>query len=412
VDTVVVIASTHKREAPYLVDIAGEALVDRTTRQVRETGAKVVVFTAPAQRATLEALATVDSWDGERITLLRGDVVWPVDVLSAILGDGDSPKFYGNFCNVFGMGFAQEDKGRVIAALERADLDASRRLESGGGGWWQFYNAVSDFEDLRARQWGPIFKTIPSVGTPSGAWTQRLHRKGQYYAFLEAHPWARSADNWPHNGKSTLDVCVTGTGRCGTGYFSRLLSLVGLACGHEEIFSLGGLERAKVNLWNKPHLVADSSWLAAPFLSSLMLQDAIIVHLVRHPRLVIESAVRKGAFASPNIRGYSEYSVTHLPDLGEYVEDPASAEAFRYVHWNALIEREAAGRRILHRVEDGYRALLKALGVAHSFLGQVAENTTYNTSGPHEERLKWDSIHSSIRPALQETMRGYGYNEW
>jgi len=202
----------------------------------------VEVFTVPAQRATLEVLATVDLWDEDRVTLLRGDVVWPDNVLPVVLGDTDSPRFYGNFCNVFGMGLAQEDKGRVVAALERADLDARRRRGSGGGGWWQFYNAVAGFDDLNVRQWNDVFKTIPSVGTPSGAWTQRLIQRGQYYAFLEAHPWARSAANWPHNGKGKLDICVTGTGRCGTGYFSRLLSLVGWPCGHETIFSLGGLE--------------------------------------------------------------------------------------------------------------------------------------------------------------------------
>jgi len=412
VNTVIIVATagTWEWKAPGLADIAGERLLDRTARQVQEMGQRAEIYQGEAQRAALEILATMRLWGEGRVTILRGDVIWPDNVLREILAGTASPQFYGNYCNVFGMGFAQRDRERVIEALERADLDARRHLGSGRGGWWQFYNAVAGFEDLITKQWNlDVFKTVPSVGTPSGAWTQRLCQVGDYYAFLEAHQWARSADNWPHNGRDKLDICVTGTGRCGTGYVSRLLSSVGLTCGHEAVFGLGGLHRARINLWNKPHLLADSSWLAAPFLNSAMLQNAVIVHLVRHPRLFIESAVGKGAFSSENLQGYSQFSIFHLPGLGAFSDDPTSAEAFRYVYWNAMIERGANGRRVFHRIEDDPRAPLRALGIHAS---PLFDDRTYNTGGPHKERLEWNNIADSIRPALRETMDRYEYDDW
>jgi len=143
-----------------------------------------------------------------------------------------------------------------------------------------------------------------------------------------------------------------------------------------------------------------------------MLQGATIVHLVRHPRLFIESAVGKGAFSSEHVQGYSQFSITHLPGLDALADDPASAEAFRYVHWNAMIERGAKDRRVLHRIEDSPRGLLRALGVTRFSPGQLFNDRTYNTGGPHREHLEWDSIAGSIRPALRETMDRYGYDDW
>lgn len=89
---------------------------------------------------------------------------------------------------------------------------------------------------------------------------------------------------------SNLQFIVVGTGRCGTGFTSHLLTRSGISCGHESVFSAQGLRREK-------HLIADASWLAIPYLSQL---DLPVVHQVREPMAVISSFVNIGFFAADN----------------------------------------------------------------------------------------------------------------
>jgi hypothetical protein len=120
-----------------------------------------------------------------------------------------------------------------------------------------------------------------------------------------------------------LRAVVTGTGRCGTVYMARLLTTAGLPCGHESIFTPGGLEEAVWRLegarpvansnnmltsgeadqrWQgyEHGVRADASYMAAPYLACrAAIGDAQVVHLVRSPLQVITSFVHgKGYFRS------------------------------------------------------------------------------------------------------------------
>jgi len=76
---------------------------------------------------------------------------------------------------------------------------------------------------------------------------------------------------------------ITGSGRCGTKYMSRLLTAAGTPCGHEAVFAY---ERRD---WGD--LVADSSWMAVPSLASAGLP---VVLMVRHPLSVVKSLTEIG----------------------------------------------------------------------------------------------------------------------
>lgn len=80
---------------------------------------------------------------------------------------------------------------------------------------------------------------------------------------------------------------VTGSGRCGTWWTSRLLTAAGLPCGHEKVFNHRG-----AGVW-PPGAVADSSWMATPHLAGL---DLPVLLLVRHPLRVVASWVEIGFF--------------------------------------------------------------------------------------------------------------------
>lgn len=80
---------------------------------------------------------------------------------------------------------------------------------------------------------------------------------------------------------------VTGCGRSGTAWAAELFTALGYPCTHEGSFSY---ER------EGPLEGSDSSWLAMPHLDNLPPATPII-HLVRDPYLVVQSAMAKGFLA-------------------------------------------------------------------------------------------------------------------
>lgn len=132
-------------------------------------------------------------------------------------------------------------------------------------------------------------------------------------------------------------LLVTGTGRCGTTWLADTLTAAGLPCGHEAVFNL---HRHGEGGW-----VAESSWLAAPYLP---VPDAYTVHLVRHPLAVIRSFVAKGTFRLRR-RPYGRYAARHVPDIAEQPTTPERA-AVHWAQWNLMIEEGRPDERI--RIED------------------------------------------------------------
>lgn len=175
-----------------------------------------------------------------------------------------------------------------------------------------------------------------------------------------------------------LKYVITGTGRCGTGFIARYLTSAGVTCGHERFFSTGGAKQAEINALYLHHLQGESSWLAAPYLGHFLLVDAKIIHLVRHPRKVIKSALKVGSLGT--ILGeYSKFNFRHMPVLSEY-ENRTTQVAYRYVLWNRLIEEKCRGRNyIFWRIEDDPLDLLKLLEIEVDNKEELFSDTEYNT---------------------------------
>jgi hypothetical protein len=190
----------------------------------------------------------------------------------------------------------------------------------------------------------------------------------------------------------SLKYVITGMGHSGTGYAALLLRSAGVECGHEGVFTADGINRAA-------RLEADSSWAAAAFLHDPICDDAVVVHIVRHPVAVIRSYLRGGWWQKNE----------------EFIRSQVEAPMARskmiwpidcYWHWNNLIEETG---RVTHRfrAEDRLQ-LLTLLGLEQQ---RRWDNPSYNHhpakhNAPGNDReISW----ASLPDRVVEMAERYGY---
>lgn len=136
-----------------------------------------------------------------------------------------------------------------------------------------------------------------------------------------------------------LDYLVTGTGRCGTKYCQQLLCSLGIGCSHEAVFHTKTVNNIYPIIGNetwqwKDGYVAESSYMAAPFLTHNCLKNTKIIYLIRDPIKVIQSFVGlnffsgKVGFHTP----YEDFIYKYLPLL-KYVEKNSISRAICYYKW-------------------------------------------------------------------------------
>lgn len=241
-----------------------------------------------------------------------------------------------------------------------------------------------------------------------------------------------------------LNYLVVGTGRCGTVFLAKLLSSVGIPCGHETFFQCDDLafERLKDSpelpslnvswiarcaseqdeqegkLWfgEKRKLEADSSYMAAPFLDNPALDQTAIIHVVRHPLKVINSFIEGWNYFTPqedktesfwhSAAEYHQFIYQHVPELNSDLT-PIDKAAFFYVRWNEMIARKSMGKRYLRqRIEDNLENLFVFLDTKPvSWYNKVA-----NKSGAVDKITSFDQIsNEKIRKDLVWMAEKYGY---
>jgi hypothetical protein len=214
----------------------------------------------------------------------------------------------------------------------------------------------------------------------------------------------------------TLKYLVTGTARSGTVFMARLLTSVGVPCAHEAVFGYDGLQMAKRRLLGeKPiepswvsqsrmdkgqweelerwmpdahQIVAESSYMAAPFLADACLSGVRVIHVVRDPIKVVNSLCNYlDYFRSPTPQNrYEEFVYERLPelagDMGHY-----DRAALYWARWNRMVVAPA----LFHRVEDGPDPVLAFLGVTGTPFADTAVNSFKK---PTSERFTINKIKS------------------
>lgn len=204
-------------------------------------------------------------------------------------------------------------------------------------------------------------------------------------------------------------ILITGTGRCGTGYIAQVLTSAGVKCSHEGLFTVSSWETARDKLevrlahpewqWR-----AESSWLAAPWMSELKSYDLTIVHLVRHPKHVMDSHLRLMAYTQ--YAPYYQWMTEYLPELTQYT-DPVAKAACWYVRVNQMVEPHAD---IFHHVEDDPRKLLDRLNIPHDGI-DLFSNTHYNTRpGYGPSNVDIADVPQPLRSELLAMSDRYGYH--
>lgn len=222
-----------------------------------------------------------------------------------------------------------------------------------------------------------------------------------------------------------LKYIVTGTGRCGTCFCAKMLTSVGIPCGHESVYTLDGVVSpfrlsdasledhktfALLEPWVDPRIiVADSSYLAAPHIKDC---KATIIHVVREPMLVISSFLDhlKGGngYFKNDMDAYEKYIHRYLPGLNK-IYDPVEKACYFYVKWNEMIEEGCRGRNFyFHRIEDGIDGLCKFLDVDPCNAYDDKKSNTFRFF--KEKFWGWDGIPSGeIKDSLLEMSKRYGY---
>lgn len=206
-------------------------------------------------------------------------------------------------------------------------------------------------------------------------------------------------------------ILLTGTGRCGTGFASKVLTSVGVTCTHEGIF----MPRDPAHIWQewRTRLAhpewgwqAESSWLAMPFLGWDEMKDVTVVHLLRHPKAVMDSQIRMAFWDGTKYRTYAAWAARYaLPEMDRWdrIEDKA---ALWYLRFNQRIAERAD---VAHHIERPATELLDKLGIDYE-PHQVYDNTRYNSrTGIQASDVQLSDISEPLRSELAAMSEGYGY---
>ena len=214
-----------------------------------------------------------------------------------------------------------------------------------------------------------------------------------------------------------LEYLVTGTGRCGTTYMAKFLTLSGLNCSHEAFYNCkacgGDLENSssgqRVGL-PKPNVVSgEASLFAAPFASSF---KGKVIHLTRHPLLVIRSFVMDLKFFHEKLpkaewqKKTQAFIAFHVPGIMD-MPDPISRAALFYIEWNKIIENSMI--RLHHRIEDDPDRVVQFLKPTAKSL-HFEDIKCNSQANPDSTEVTWNDIPFIIRDDLEDCANKYGYN--
>lgn len=119
-----------------------------------------------------------------------------------------------------------------------------------------------------------------------------------------------------------MRVIFTGTGRSGTGYCSAVTKSLGIDCGHERVFTPNGIVPS--------NLLAESSWLAVPYLHEF--PEALKVLVYRDPKSVIASFMKRTFFDMAS--NYRDHIDKHAPAMRGL--SGVFAANRHYVEWHTL----------------------------------------------------------------------------
>lgn len=230
-----------------------------------------------------------------------------------------------------------------------------------------------------------------------------------------------------------LRFLVTGTGRCGTVFFARWFTSLGVPCGHESIFDWNGLDIAILRIQNKipkalsiisqencdamnwinPITIqAESSYMSAPFLDHKILNNTKIIHLVRSPVKVVNSFCNyHNYFQNPKLHEdkWESFIYKHIPELDQELT-PYDRACLYYVRWNELIEQKLNNRGFhFCRIEDDISKVFDFVEIPPT--SEMFNDKSINSLKKPASNFDVSLISSSeIKKIFIQMGERYGYN--
>lgn len=196
-----------------------------------------------------------------------------------------------------------------------------------------------------------------------------------------------------------MKYLVVGTGRCGTGYMSKILSSSGILCGHESIFKPFYIDYKKMKKYE-----AESSWLAVPYLDKFNFK---LIHIVRNPLKVFRSWLfdlnTPLSFNSKSTSLHSKFLLQYYPNIQKQATQVDRIIVY-YLECNELIEI-SKNETFFFKVEDKPDKLARFLNLTE--INEYKKFQKYNTrdTGKASENeiitlLKKSKLYSKIEEKI------------
>ena len=164
-----------------------------------------------------------------------------------------------------------------------------------------------------------------------------------------------------------LKYLVTGLPKGATTYMCRLLTSLNIMCGHESIFKTQGLEHAKkiingeiqpttsycslVDLktnkkrdfeFDPKKIIAESSYMSAPYLNDPILKNTKIIFVVRNPWNTLTSFFLCAHMWNRPIKAskpYIDFCEKNIPNI-DPTESPLNKCVHFMIKWHEIIEKK------------------------------------------------------------------------
>lgn len=199
--------------------------------------------------------------------------------------------------------------------------------------------------------------------------------------------------------KNKKIIVITGCGRSGTTYSSKVLSELGIAIGHER------LKKDGISSW---FLASKRKQVPlGPSLDDLKKYDKLIIHQVRHPLSTISSLL---ALGKPSWKFLSE----EIPI--NYAEDSKILRAMKYYYyWNLQAEKIAMVRIKAEEFNDVIIPILKDFKMQINEKKNITLNETTKVNTRKHEILTWADLYQEdeeLTYNIKRLSKKYGYEVW
>lgn len=235
-----------------------------------------------------------------------------------------------------------------------------------------------------------------------------------------------------------LKYLITGTGRCGTVFMARLMTSLGIPCGHECIFNndKNYLERLQnpslrktsfcssndlktespIDSWlGDEQIIAESSYFMTPFLDTKELAKIPLIHVVRNPFEVVSSFVKDFGYFNPNTKlendDWQSRIYDFLPELNR-IHDQVDRGFYFYIKWNEAIEKQSYFRPYIRcKIET-----ILDNEVFFKFINKEKKDTVFTNNKINSLKNRTENFTikdikvDSIKRKIVEISRKYKYN--